>query len=142
MFKTLLVAVDLADVDLARPAIDRAVEIALSSGAALRLVNVQTLLPPTFQDYYVPPDFDARQKDKAESRLKTILNQLPLPPERLSLAVRAGGVYSEILAEADAFGADLIVIGSHRPSMSTYLLGSNATAVVRHAKCSVLVVRG
>ena len=37
--------------------------------------------------------------------------------------------------------ADLIVIGSHRPAMSTYLLGSNAKTIVRHAKCSVLVLR-
>jgi universal stress protein F len=55
--------------------------------------------------------------------------------------VRAGGVYPEILAEAEACGADLIVIGSHRPAMSTYLLGSNAKTVARHATCSVLIVR-
>ncbi|HDR2322894.1 TPA: universal stress protein, partial [Enterobacter roggenkampii] len=30
---------------------------------------------------------------------------------------------------------------SHKPDISTYLLGSNAAAVVRHAKCPVLVVR-
>jgi universal stress protein F len=129
MFKTILVPVDLADIDLAR-----------WSGGALRLVNVQLLLPPTFLDY-IPADFDAQQKQRAESQLKTILHQLPVPPERLSFAVRAGSIYPEILAEAEAFGADLVVIGSHRPSMATYLLGSNATAVVRHATCSVLVVR-
>ena len=55
--------------------------------------------------------------------------------------MRIGGVYPEILAEAKDWGADLVVIGSHRPAMSTYLLGSNATTVVRHATCSVLVVR-
>ena len=32
-------------------------------------------------------------------------------------------------------------IASHRPDITTYLLGSNAAAVVRHAECSVLVVR-
>jgi nucleotide-binding universal stress UspA family protein len=37
--------------------------------------------------------------------------------------------------------ADLIVIGSHHPNWSTYLIGSNATKIVRHALCSVLVVR-
>ena len=137
MFKTILVPVDLADIDLARPAIDRAVALALWSGAALRLLNVQLLLPPTFLDY-IPADFDAQQKERAESQLKTILHQLPVPPERLSLAVRAGSVYPEILAEAEAFGADLIVIGSHRPAMATYLLGSNARpwCVMPNARCS------
>ncbi len=37
--------------------------------------------------------------------------------------------------------ADMVIIASHRPDITTYLLGSNAAAVVRHAECSVLVVR-
>ena len=45
------------------------------------------------------------------------------------------------LEEAQAIGADLIVMSSHRPAMRTYFLGSNAGHVVRYAKCSVLVVR-
>ncbi len=55
--------------------------------------------------------------------------------------VRQGGIYHEILEEAAAFKADLIVMTSHRPAMRTYFLGSNAGHVVRYAKCSVLVVR-
>ncbi|TPQ46867.1 universal stress protein UspA, partial [Prosthecomicrobium hirschii] len=34
-----------------------------------------------------------------------------------------------------------IVVSSHRPSMATYLIGSNAAKIVRHAPCSVMVVR-
>ena len=56
--------------------------------------------------------------------------------------VRMGSVYAEVLDEAGRIGADLVVVGSHRPSMATYLLGSNAATIVRHARCSVLVVRG
>jgi nucleotide-binding universal stress UspA family protein len=58
--------------------------------------------------------------------------------------VRQGGIYQEILEEANAIQADLIVMSSHRQqrhSMRTYFLGSNAGHVVRYAKCSVLVVR-
>jgi nucleotide-binding universal stress UspA family protein len=35
----------------------------------------------------------------------------------------------------------VIVLASHRPELKDYLLGPNAARVVRHAKCSVLVVR-
>ena len=52
-----------------------------------------------------------------------------------------GSVYNEVLHEADTVGADLIVVGSHRPTMATYLLGSNAATIIRHARMSVLVVR-
>ncbi len=140
LFKTILVPIDLAEIDIAKPAIETAAALAEQSGGALRLINVQSLLPATFMDY-VPPDFDATQEAKARQDLDRLAAAVPLPKERVSTVVRIGGIYPEILAEADAFGADLIVIGSHRPAMSTYLLGSNAKTVVRHAKCSVLVVR-
>lgn len=140
LFKTILVPIDLAEIAVAKPAIEKAAALAEQSGGALRLVNVQSLLPATFMDY-VPPGFDATQEAKARQDLDHLATAVPLPKERVSAVVRIGGVYPEILAEAEAFGADLIVIGSHRPAMSTYLLGSNAKTVVRHAKCSVLVVR-
>ena len=66
---------------------------------------------------------------------------MKLPAERVSAVVRFGSVYNEVLDEAEKTGADLVVVGSHRPTMATYLLGSNASTIVRHAKCSVLVVR-
>jgi nucleotide-binding universal stress UspA family protein len=140
MFKTILVPVDLAEVDVAKPAIDKAIALADWSGASIRLVNVQPLLPATYMDY-VPSDFDAQQKEWAEKAMAELAHKVPLPAGRVSTVVRIGGIYPEILQEAEDYGADLIVIGSHRPAMSTYLLGSNAKTVVRHAKCSVLVVR-
>jgi len=36
---------------------------------------------------------------------------------------------------------DCIVIASHRPGMQDLLLGSTATQIVRHAVCSVHVIR-
>jgi len=140
MFKTILVAVDLAEMNIAKPAIEQAAALAEQTGGAVRLVNVQALLPATFMDY-VPADFDEQMRENAETALKHVAEKVPLPHGRVSWTVRVGGVYPEILAEADACGADLVVIGSHRPGMSTYLLGSNAKTVARHAKCSVLIVR-
>ncbi len=47
-----------------------------------------------------------------------------------------------ILDEAERWGADLIVLGSHGASgISRFLLGSTSEAVATHAKCSVEVVR-
>lgn len=140
MFKAILAPVDLSEPAPAQPAIEAAVEFANFSGGRVRLINVQSLLPATFMDY-VPADFDEMQKAKAATALEEMAKTVNLPADRVSTVVRVGGVYPEILAEAKDWGADLVVIGSHRPAMSTYLLGSNATTVVRHATCSVLVVR-
>lgn len=53
-----------------------------------------------------------------------------------------GTIYDEILRAADRLGVDVIVMASHRPALRDYLLGPNAARVVRHARCSVYVVRG
>ena len=42
---------------------------------------------------------------------------------------------------ADKIGADCIVVGSHKPGLSDYFLGSTSARIVRHAPCSVHVVR-
>nr|MBC8445409.1 universal stress protein [Rhodospirillaceae bacterium] len=55
--------------------------------------------------------------------------------------IAEGSVYSAILKTAKKMNSDLIIIGSHRPTMGDFLLGPNAARVVRHAECSVLVVR-
>lgn len=52
-----------------------------------------------------------------------------------------GTIYDEILRAAEKLRADVIVMGSHRPALKDYLLGPNAARVVRHAACSVYVVR-
>lgn len=140
MFQKILIPIDLTELAIAKPALNAAVELGTQSNGALRLIAVETVLPASFMEY-VPPGFDKSQEVRALRALEDICAELPYPRERLSSTVRFGGIYVEILAEADEWGADLIVVGSHRPSMSTYLIGSNAKTIVRHAKCSVLVIR-
>lgn len=38
-------------------------------------------------------------------------------------------------------GADLIIVGSHKPGLGDYLLGSTSARIVRHAPCTVHVLR-
>jgi len=54
---------------------------------------------------------------------------------------RTGHSYKTILDVADEKQVDLIVIASHQPGLQDYFLGSTAAKVVRHAKCSVLIIR-
>jgi len=140
MYNKILVPVDLADTDLAKPAIETAIEMARGSGGSVRLVNVLAMTPVMLAEY-VPPDFDVQQRKSAEEALTIIARECGLDGGRVSSTVRQGGIYHEVLEEAKSFNADLIVMSSHRPAMRTYFLGSNAGHVVRYAKCSVLVVR-
>jgi nucleotide-binding universal stress UspA family protein len=140
MYKRIILAVDLAEPALNPKGLAQAVGLAKLSGGELRLVNVQPVMPATFMEY-VPVDFDVEQAKRATEALDAILAAIDLPPEHKTAVTRAGGIYHELLEEASEWDADLIVVGSHRPVMSDYLLGSNAKTIVRHAQCSVLVVR-
>ena len=140
MFKTILVPVDLGEVEAARPAIDKAVELAKGADSSVRLIYVRAIVPVTYMEF-MPPAFDQEQQGEAEKKLAELAAGVGLPSERVSAVVRLGSVYNEVLDEAEKTGTDLIVMGSYRPTMATYLLGSNASTIVRHARCSVLVVR-
>ena len=140
MFKSILVPIDLADTDLAKPAIATAATLSKTYDGSVRLLNVLPMTPVMLAEY-VPADFDAQQRQSSEEALAIVAQESGIDPQRISSAVRQGGIYHEILQEAAAVKADLIVMTSHRPVMRTYFLGSNAGHVVRYATCSVLVVR-
>ena len=140
MFKTLLVPVDVTEAETAMPAIDRAVAMAAASEGSVRLIYVISVVPITYMEFATPDFLDDQQK-AAERELDAIAAKIALPAGRVSTLVRMGSIYHEVLDEAEKIDADLVVVGSHRPSMRTYLLGSNAGTIVRHATCSVLVVR-
>lgn len=140
MYKHILVPVDLSEPGLAQPGIEAAVEMARASGGSVRLVNVLPMTPMMLVEY-IPPDFEDNQQKSAEEALAKVASECGLDSDRVTTVVRQGGIYHEVLEEAKAIAADLIVMSSHRPAMRSYFLGSNAGHVVRYATCSVLVVR-
>ena len=75
----------------------------------------------------------------AEARLRSLADEADFD---IDCRVATGSVCGGIFDAAQWAGADLIVLASHKPEMKDYLLGANASRVVRRAPCSVLVVRG
>jgi nucleotide-binding universal stress UspA family protein len=139
MFAKILAPVDLGEPPLTQLGLDTATAIAAST-AQIRLVNVQSFLPAASADY-VPTNMGDVLRQAAEQQVAELAAALNYPQDLVSSALRFGVIYQEILSEADEWGADLIVLGSHRPGMAAYLIGSNASIIVRHANCSVLVAR-
>jgi nucleotide-binding universal stress UspA family protein len=140
MYTSILVPIDLGDSSLAKPAVSTAATLANTFNARVRLINVLPMTPVMLAEY-VPANFDAQQRQSCEEAVAIVASESGISRERVSTVVRQGGIYHEILEEAVAINADLIVMSSHRPAMKTYSLGSNAGHVVRYATCSVLVVR-
>lgn len=140
MYKRILVPIDLADVELAKPAIATALMMARESDGSVRLVNVLPMTPVMLAEY-VPPDFEAQQRAAAEEAIGIVAEETGLGSDRITTTVRQGTIDREILDEAKEMRADIIVMSSHRAGLRTYFLGSNAGHVVRYAACSVLVMR-
>lgn len=84
--------------------------------------------------------FEEHLQHEAEERLQTMVSHFTIDPSRIKQHVRFGSVRDEVNELAEELGADVVVIGSRNPSISTHLLGSNASSVIRHANLPVLVV--
>ncbi len=141
MYRKILLPIDITEPAMTDRAISVAQELAKAFDSEMRLVNVQSLLPIAFLDY-VPENFDLQVRNGLEKEIAAVAAKIDYAPQRVSTIVLFGPVYQKVLAEAEAWGADLIVLCSHRPGMDRFLIGSEATAIVNHARCSVLVVRG
>ena len=119
-------------------------------GSAVKvLTSFELPAPPTPEGWALPAnyfeemDLALRQQarntiDRAVAKLKPKLAQTV----SLDAQIVPGPARDVILDEAETWGADLIVVGSHGyRAWERFLLGSVSQSVVSHAKCSVEVVR-
>jgi nucleotide-binding universal stress UspA family protein len=136
MYRSIVVAVDIARIDKAERILRRARAL-IDSGGRITLVNVVEELP-TYLSIDLPTDLLTQARTDGEARLRDLRDRLQADA---AIDMRIGSPAHEILASAAANQADLIIIASHMPDFSNYLLGATADRVVRHAKCSVLVDR-
>ncbi len=88
---------------------------------------------------YVDPEESAEEAKALVAKTADALRSAGI---NVSTTVIHGDPKSKIIDEAKSWGADLIVLGSHgRKGLERFLLGSVSDAVLRHAHCSVEIVR-
>lgn len=138
MYKHILVPIDPAHTEKAAAMLQLAKALS-STASQTTLLAVTAEIPGIVAAQLPPGALDQRQKE-----VKTTLQNLAAAgdaPVNVKVMTRVGSAHHEILAVAEDVGADLIIIGSHKPELQDYLLGSTAAQVVRHAPCSVHVIR-
>ena len=141
MYRNILVPVDLSDKHSWRKALPTAISLCETFEGKLHLITVVPEFGLPMVGQFFPEGYEAKLRQHAAKQLRDFAaHQVPGEIECRRI-VAEGKVYQEIMKAADAIKADLIVMGSHRPELSDYLLGPNAARVMRHAKCSVMVVR-
>lgn len=132
-------------------AIDEVAKRPWPAGSEIKVISaIEPLYIPATEPWSLSPDYYEEFEKSGRDRALAII-------EGALLKLRAGGadktlkITSEmptgapkqvILDEAERWGADLIVVGSHGYSAwDRFLLGSVSNAVAAHAKCSVEIVR-
>lgn len=91
--------------------------------------------------YAWPSDQYKKDADELISSMTKRLQQR-FPELEVSGEIVEGYAKEKIVENAQIWGADLIVVGSHgKQGLNKLLLGSVSTDVVSHAPCSVVVLR-
>jgi len=116
---------------------DRAISAAkvlADEGAKITALTVVEAIPG-YVAAELPHDLVSSRREHALESLREFVG------EGMEPVVLVGHAARTIIDHAADHGVDCIVIASHRPGLSDYFLGSTAAHVVRHAPCSVHVVR-
>ncbi len=149
MADKLLIPIDLVHESSWKKALPQAFALGRVTGAD---VTIMTVVPEILAGldwrYSIRGETGGSEELKIDDLLqdaRTRLEQIGVEhaPEgtEFDVIARYGTVYEEILNVADELPASQIVMAAHRPSLSDYLIGPNTARVVRHANCSVQVVR-
>lgn len=142
--RTILLATDFSDASEA--ALGYARTIAATFGASLHVLHVLEDLAAhawTTEVYVAAlPGVHEEMERQARERLDALLTPEERQRQDVTLALRSGSPFVEVVRYAREAGADMIVLGTHgRGAIAHMLLGSVAERVVRKAHCPVLTVR-
>lgn len=136
MYNNILVPVDMAHPEKATDMIAVAKKLS-DENTNILLLNVVHSIPA-----YAPVDLTSDYFEIATSEATKALEKIAADEGIAStVEVEVGDAHHTILEVAKAKDVGLIIVGSHRPGFSDYLLGSTAARVVRHAQCPVFVLR-
>ena len=141
-FQRILLATDFSDPSSC--ATELAIHMAKTFGASLDVLHVLESEIPLMTDglAYLPPNFYEEMEKRAAEQLEAVIPREDRDKLAVTLALRKGAPFLEIIRYARERNADLIVLGTHgRGAVAHVLLGNVAERVVRKAPCPVLTVR-
>ena len=123
-----------------KAATDRMLDIAqaltVPTGEVMLMHVVEAL--PSLARVNIPQGVLDKARDEAKAMLEGVADRISRTTH-VELVTGHGG--RSIVDYATSHGADCIVMRSHRPEIQDVIFGSTAAHVVRHAPCSVHVIR-
>jgi nucleotide-binding universal stress UspA family protein len=136
--------------DYSKVAVDAVADRPWPAGSELKIISVMEAPYVPTTDVWVLPDnyyndLEEAAKAQAQAAVKDAAEEIRSSKTaelETITEVKSGAARNVILDEAERWGADLIILGSHGYSgLQRFLLGSVSHAVATHAHCSVEIVR-
>lgn len=141
MFKNLVIPIDLLDKNSIKTVISPVLNFVNAFGAKPHFIHIIPDFGAKLMEDYLPKNWVKDQKIKYVEQMRGLVGQ-HLPKEiEADYFVGRGSIYDEVIQYSKDASADLIIVSAVRPQLVDYLLGSNASKIVRHASVSVLVIR-
>jgi len=136
--------------DCSKSAVNSVAERPWPDCSEVKIVSAMEIpYAPTTETWVMPngyyTELERVAKEKAEAAVKDAVERIESGTAsglEIVTKIMSGSAREVILDEAENWGADLIVLGSHGYSAwQRFLLGSVSHAVATHAHCSVEIVR-
>lgn len=137
----ILLTIDLNDPQREVAAVKEAVKQSQAFDAELHVMTILPELNNFLMQQIYNEEVGEKAHQSAEEQLKIFCQQYIPETLKPQLHVDSGIVYKEILQKAESLKVDYIVMAASRPELADYLIGPNTSRVVRHAACTVIVVR-
>ena len=141
MYKNIIVPIDLSDKQSIQAIFPPALNFVNAFGANLHLVHIIPDFGTKLVENYLPKNWMSDQKEKYNNQLQDLVTKYAPEEVQAKCYVGRGAIYDEIINYSNKVNADLIIISAVRPQLRDYMLGPNASKIVRHSSVSVLVVR-
>ena len=141
MFKNIIIPIDLSDKPSIKAILPKALGFASLFNAKVHFVYIIPDFGIKMIADYLPKNWAKDQQEKYQTQMTELIKQQIPDNVEIVFHIGRGAIYDEIIQYANDVKADLVIIAAVRPQLRDYMLGPNASKIVRHSSVSVLVIR-
>ncbi len=142
MFNHILTYLEIDQKPSWKYSLPKMIEMAEKCDAKLHIMTCVPDFGMSIVEQFFPSNFDHKKvTDEILKNLEAFIAEHVPSSLKAQAIVGEGKARDMILDVAQRINADLILLSSAREKSSFYTLGATAAHVIRHADCSVLIVR-
>lgn len=141
MFKNIVIPVDLSNKQSIKVIFPPELNFVNAFGSKIYLVHIMPDFGMRVLEEYLPRNWIKDQKEKYQTIFEELIKKYVAEGVKVEFSIGRGAIYDEIINYSEKVNADLIMLSAVRPRFKDYMLGPNASKIVRHSSISVMAIR-